>query len=747
MSKIVSKLFSLAKNNSWNKLFDLFKNNPEYFDYINSPDDFGNYLIYYAILNNNSSAVKFFLDNDALIDILDNENHTLLYIPIKFGYNDILDLLLFYNKVNVGLSIVDIPDNSNNLPIYYAIINKNFYATKQLLLFNSDLYHKNNDGFNSLHLAVYSRSLDICRLIINSNIDINSRSNSGETALHIACNLNLFDISKFLIDNHADINLLDFDNEYSPLHYAITSNNFDIFSLLLKQSNINLNLQDFFGNSPLHYAIIEKNFKAIDLLISSNISSLNINLYNIDHKLPIHLIFDLELFNNILHFDFFVKHSLFNFQDNSGNTPLHFLCKFNLWSKYLPSLLSKKLDIFIKNNDNQRPIDFIDKNSFDSFINLIVDNYLFILRNNNVVWNHKWQNFCKSHLFYDKINDSDLKSLIDNLSLNSSSLKHDLCPVIIKKTLLKIYNDNSNDCNLSSYPLKKNKICISFPNTPSNIQQCNFIGSTIDILFGLLFLLKKHPSSCSTISSNFITNNKLQDYYQSIGLDINSNIEFFNFQIVWINNTLFFSDNFSSSFNKCLANSNKHFILIPLGIELSSANHANYLLFNIRTNELERFEPFGSSPPYNFNYNPSLLDYNLVSSFKKFIPSLVYFPPSSFLPRISFQYLESLDSNSSHIGDPSGFCSVWSVWYIDLRLTYFDINRSSLVNKMLKNIKKNNLSYKSLIRDYSFNISSLRDSVFSKFNLSINDWINERFTPQQFSSIISSISSLILSLP
>ncbi len=116
------------------------------------------------------------------------------------------------------------------------------------------------------------------------------------------------------------------------------------------------------------------------------------------------------------------------------------------------------------------------------------------------------------------------------------------------------------------------------------------------------------------------------------------------------------------------------------------------------------------------------------------------------MPKIGFQYFDVLEGSTQKIGDPGGFCALWSIWYADQRLTYPDIKRDSLVRKLIKSIKIQNLSFKSVIRNYSKDIIDIRDKVLNDANLTINDWINDQYNKEQFDSVLKNIKTLILSL-
>jgi ankyrin repeat protein len=728
-------LFDLLRKDEFDK-FKEFINKKETVD-VNIRDDSGNYLITYAIIKNNISSVKLLLDKNCRIDIKDQEGKTLLYLPIKYNYNEIIKLLIEYNEKNIGISIVDLSDVDGNIPLHYSIYFRNLDALDILLKANSNVNFLDRNGSNALHLAVYSKDSNICEKIIKNNININAINLIGETALHIACNLKLDSIAELLINNNIDINIKDSKTEMTPLVYAINRNSKTI-SLMLLHRNANVDIQDFMGNTVVHYAILEETFEILLELIKYNP---NVNLYNIDGNIPLHLLLNKDkIYENEIT-EFFIDQSNLNFQNNDGDTSLHFVCKKELWNIYKDILIKKKLNIFITNHKNVMPIDYIKKNQLHEFFELVIKSYLYILHNYNFIWREDWQNICNKELFYNKLNPNELK--IINKYIKNIDKNKDVCSQIISNKLNELYKNKNPNCETNSYPQKKFTKCVHLDTESSNLELCTFTGETIEILLGLIFLLRKYNNACSTLTSNFKINNDLCNYFLSIGIKTHSKCEFLNFEIVWVYKKLFFSDNFHQNFKKCLNNKNIRFIIIPLGIEIEKGSHANYLIFDKKTYELERFEPYGSGTPYKFNYNNKLLDNLLSFKFSEIDNNIKYINPDKYLPKIGFQYFDIYESKTSKIGDPAGFCALWSIWYTDMRMKYPDVNRKSLVNKLLKEIKMKGISFKNLIRNYSHDIIELRDKVFNVASITINDWNTDQYTEDQFKIVISEISKLL----
>ena len=106
------------------------------------------------------------------------------------------------------------------------------------------------------------------------------------------------------------------------------------------------------------------------------------------------------------------------------------------------------------------------------------------------------------------------------------------------------------------------------------------------------------------------------------------------------------------------------------------------------------------------------------------LTNLKFIKPSDFLPNIGFQILENLEeSKCKRLGDPNGFCGIWCTWWVFHRLKNPSIKVTDLANLLIQIIKMKNLSFKNLIRNFSYYIVELRDSNLKKYKIDINDWM------------------------
>jgi len=664
---IYEKIFKLIKKNKWDDILKLLQELDIEID-INMKDQTGNYIISYAVLHNRLDIIEILYKKNVQLDVLDADNRSILYIPIKYGYDEILEYLLQINFDMIGISIIDIKDRNFRTPIHYAILNKNKFAIKKLLESNCNLNTTDNKGYNALHYAILSRDLEIVKLILPGIVNINIRTSTGETSLHLAVNLQLTDIAEFLIKNGINVNYQDYSHEFTALHYAISINNKYLIQLILDVSG-NPNIQDIFGNTPLHYVMIEETHNLIDLFINSKRIISNLNLYNIDGKLPLHILLD-NYSNNISEttFNYLLLNSNLAIIDNDGNSCLFLLTGLEIWKKFKTVLVKKRLDIYSKNKKGIQILDLIDKKDMTEFIEMIIDAYMHRLKNKKKEWGREWENICSKEFI--NVDPNELKKIFP-VKIDSNEKLQKICRDKIKEYLfetLEKIKDNKIKCGESSYPLAKNKTCITLEEGDT-LDVCTFTGTTLDVLLGLIYLLKKHKSACSTLSTEFYLNENLQNFYKSIGIMMGSRGDFLNFEIVWVHQKLYLVDDFYDRINDCIKGGSE-FIIIPLGIEMKAGSHANYIIFDVKANTVERFEPHGSSNPPGLNYEPSILDELIESRFKIFNESIKYYAPKDYEPKVGFQLLDIFESNRKKIGDPGGFCALWAIWYVDMRLTY-----------------------------------------------------------------------------
>ena len=315
--------------------------------------------------------------------------------------------------------------------------------------------------------------------------------------------------------------------------------------------------------------------------------------------------------------------------------------------------------------------------------------------------------------------------------------KREYCIQKIKELILS-KNNNKNPKDSIRSVLPETKIKFNF-DSGIPVKDNFFSGFQIDTLFGILYLRKIFPKIDLKLMLDFpiTTNEKLQEVYDELGLTYTHDFNFNNIMIYWIHQKIVFPQRFNENMKEYLTLSQKSkstIAIIPIGIELSNGAHTNILYCDFNNMIFERFEPNGEKPPLSFNYNPDLLDSLIISEIRNSIgldTSFKYLKPKDFLPSIGFSIIENVDNPKRKIGDPNGFCTVWCIWYCFQKLTTFTdtnkLNSKEFVKSLFKSLKLQNKNFKELIRNFSKNISELRDTFLSKFKLDINDWISYNY--------------------
>ncbi len=696
-----------------------------YFD-INMRDLHNNYYINYAILYNSPNIVKYLIDKGSKLDVYDTDQKSILYVPIKYNYKELIDILIDNNDKSMGINVYDVRDKQQNVPLHYAVLYNNTYALDKLLSVGANTNLCDMNGYNVLHMAIFKQSEEMVSIILKYYINVNMQCNTGETGLHIACNLQLHNIIKMLIDAKININIQDYEHDFTALHYAVSIEDVDAVKILI-DAGANPNIQDIIGNNALHYCMIDKSAKIFTLLIKC---SINFNLWNNKGHIPLHIAIINDDYTKI---DHLIGKSNLNIQDATNNTCLHLLCKNGIWKKYKKILENKKLDITLYNNEDMRPIDYITKDEIVDFIDTITKSYYHVLLSKSYSWKHDWENICKG--------DKDDKQILQKM-MNKGEDKKATCNRIIKNKIKDMYENKIRDYCEKSYPINSSYICINVNQENKTGEICTFTGCSLDILCGLIYLLNKYPNTNSVISSG-TSGDKMCKIYKSMGALINTKCEYIQFELLWTENKIQVTSDFDNNFLICIRNNKIRFVIIPLGIELNIGSHANYLIYDKQSNEIERFEPHGSHAPYGFNYNATMLDDTIEGYLKKLKHDISYIRPQNFIPKIGFQLLDIYESKNKKIGDPNGFCAVWAIWYVDMRLMYDKLRRDVLIQLMINAIRAKSLSFKNVIRTYAYEVVNIRDKILQEHKLDINSWINENYTDEQLTNVINSLKMLI----
>ncbi len=228
-------------------------------------------------------------------------------------------------------------------------------------------------------------------------------------------------------------------------------------------------------------------------------------------------------------------------------------------------------------------------------------------------------------------------------------------------------------------------------------KETKFKGTAWYELVGLLYLHNKYKNACIVISKN------ISQYKKSLKTVPSKTVNFMNTGIEWKESRSEFTvpDGLWKAIKDCLK-SDIDFIVVPFGFQCANGTgHANILIYDKRTQELERFEPNGvvlSNPCYPIGIDDQIKD--LFNKNGKGMVKSMY-GPIDFCPYLGFQRIQAAEISEKKETDPTGFCAAWSWWYADVRLSNPNKTRHEVIELALNKLKSNPESFTSYIRSYA----------------------------------------------
>ena len=190
-----------------------------------------------------------------------------------------------------------------------------------------------------------------------------------------------------------------------------------------------------------------------------------------------------------------------------------------------------------------------------------------------------------------------------------------------------------------------------------------------DLPFLILWLMKKHPSDCTTLNR-----------FGEVQL------------LVWnaTKKKLKVPESFKTSLRRC---NKRRFVFIYLGINFKNSGHANMLIMDNKKKVVYHFEPHGSSyagksaEPSATHGMGSLpgLENALKTEFKKY--KVEYISTPQVCPVL--RGMQSIQNEWQNEVVEQGTCFVWSFWAADFILSNPDIPPATLFTQALSELNEN----------------------------------------------------------
>jgi uncharacterized protein len=236
-----------------NVFFKALENDLDYvklnYSHLEMTDDKRKNLLHYAVLGSAMDVIKYLLDMDINVNLVDSHGESPLFDCARKGKLDIAKLLL--NR----FAQVNIQNRSGELPIHLAAFKGDLDMIKLLIESGSYTNKKTSEDKLPVHYAIAGGKLDVVSYLLKEgNQHWTIRDSYGNTLLHHATKTSNVQMIELLLNQNLDPNGLN-DQFETPIFNAIRFGTIETIRLLLA-SDAYLDIHNRRYETPLDTAII-----------------------------------------------------------------------------------------------------------------------------------------------------------------------------------------------------------------------------------------------------------------------------------------------------------------------------------------------------------------------------------------------------------------------------------------------------------------------------------------------------------
>jgi hypothetical protein len=253
-----------------------------------------------------------------------------------------------------------------------------------------------------------------------------------------------------------------------------------------------------------------------------------------------------------------------------------------------------------------------------------------------------------------------------------------------------------------------------------NLKFTEYDGYVQYAFLGMAYLMKRHPGNCVIIGDLESVIRRLQESelldevdWQDIGFLWAPRRQGGGFSLRAPGGTR----RFVEAARSCKKDGEDRFLMSVLTLRSNRGDHhANLLIYDRSTRELERFDPFEANPP-GFGAKSGELDTAILRVFLLAYPEMLKMRTPSGLPmfrRMGLQLRQELEGKRV-ARDPKGFCQPFTILYAELRLT-FPSTKPDLILRNLQNwTSEKNVYMTEFIRNYAEELHNIHERVLRDF--------------------------------
>ncbi len=205
-------------------------------------------LLIDAIKQHNIAMAATLLEQQAKLNVFDDQGLTPLCLAAKEGYGDIAAMLL-----KAGADVHERDRTYGSQPLAFAAQNGHLDVVNIVLQAGANINAKDNYGITALMWATLANKAEAVKALLQAGADINAKDNRGSTALMDATINGHSKAIEFLLQADADINAKN-NRGLTALMYAVLGGQTEAARTLI-EAGADVNVEDEYNGTVLQCAV------------------------------------------------------------------------------------------------------------------------------------------------------------------------------------------------------------------------------------------------------------------------------------------------------------------------------------------------------------------------------------------------------------------------------------------------------------------------------------------------------------
>ena len=216
------------------------------FDIHMAADD-GWTALHHSARYGSSELFRYFADMGVDIYLKSKNGSNCLHIAAMDGHLNLCKVLIEKHKFDI-----DVPDNDGWTAVHYSARYGSYELLRYFAEMGVDIYLKNKNGSNCLHIAAMYGHLNLCKLLTDKhNFDIHMAADDGWTAVHHSARYGSYELFRYFAEMGVDIYLKS-KNGSNCLHIAAMDGHLNLCKLLIEKHKFDIDVPDNDGWAAVH---------------------------------------------------------------------------------------------------------------------------------------------------------------------------------------------------------------------------------------------------------------------------------------------------------------------------------------------------------------------------------------------------------------------------------------------------------------------------------------------------------------